>query len=79
MIGVLIFFLPKGQKIVNEMLSMRHKSNGLIGKIENMDDITIKSIVTDLIIAAGDTVRNKLCYDLVQNLKQKLEKSELGT
>lgn len=42
------------------MLSMRHKSKGLVGKIEEMDDTTIKSIVTDLIIAAGDTVRNKL-------------------
>lgn len=42
------------------MLSVRHKSNGLLGKIEDMDDTTIKRIVTDLIIAAGDTVRNKL-------------------
>lgn len=42
------------------MLSMRHKSNGLIGKIEGMDDATITSIVTDLIIAGGDTVRNML-------------------
>lgn len=42
------------------MLSMRHQSNGLIGKIEDMNDNTIKSIVTDFVIAAGDTVRNKL-------------------
>lgn len=40
------------------MLQIRHKSNGLIGKIEEMDDKIVKSIVTDLVIAAGDTVRN---------------------
>lgn len=55
--------------MVSEMLSMRHKSNGLIGKIQEMDNTTIQSIITDLIIAAGDTVRKKY---LIQNIQPKL-------
>lgn len=66
--NVTSFFLSSffniGQKIVNEMLQVRHKSNGLIGKIEDMNDKTVKSIVTDLVIAAGDTVRDQLSYSV---------------
>ncbi|CAG4971623.1 unnamed protein product [Colias eurytheme] len=44
-------------KLVNEMLAIKNEGDGLIKKLvdENIDDVNISRIVTDFIIAAGDT------------------------
>lgn len=51
-----MFFVAN--KIVNEILKKRYDNNGLIKKLcnENMSDEMIIRIITDFIIAAGDTV-----------------------
>lgn len=54
--NVYIFIL--GRKITREMMFNKNKSDGLLKRMteENMSPEIITRIVSDLIIAAGDTV-----------------------
>lgn len=51
--------MVSAQKIVNEILLNKDKTNGLIRKLsdDNVSDEIIKKIAIDFVIAAGDTVQ----------------------
>ncbi|KAL4715422.1 hypothetical protein ACJJTC_015325 [Scirpophaga incertulas] len=68
-----------GNKIVSEILSRSDKSDGLIAKLrkENMSKEVITKIVTDFVIAAGDTTAYTTLWTFILLSRNNLESEEL--
>ncbi|XP_059052296.1 cytochrome P450 315a1, mitochondrial [Achroia grisella] len=67
------------QKIVQEILNKHHKSTGLVRKLteENVPDEDIKRIVSDFVIAAGDTTAYTTLWILFLLSKNDAERNDI--